>query len=966
MHLIRVIAPLFMLLFAAQNIFSQNPNPNLVPNPGFEVYNYCPDSDSEFPACASWFNPAPNNYSPTPDYYNACCLDYCEVGVPINTAGFGMYPHGGNGYCGLFTHLFALENSREYVVNQLIEPLTADSLYEVSFFVRRSGIATMAAPVSFHFWLDTPVQNATLTNNEWGFAPNGKQTAPITDTTWLEIHFFYLAMGAEEFISIGNNLADNETNLIETLQHPSPCQVNFPGEGYCLIDDVSVQLYPLPYAVIADTTICSGEMATLHAYGYQFEGWALASDPGTIISTDEILEVYPTEEITYRALFGENYQDITLHMVGYPEVDLGPDQALCAGDTLTLDVTQAGASYRWQDDSYASVYSITQPGEYILRLTSQDGCSVYDTLQANFSEWIDLDDDLRLCIGDTLVLGFNQIDGYEYIWSTGSVAEEIEVSTTGWIWLESDNGTCIYRDSLYATAYTYPVFTLGNDTTLCEGESYVLDYTGMAENFLWHVGFSYSPLPYRTIENDGAYKLTLRNYLCATTDTLNVFEFPLDIVELPDDTTLCNNEPLFLSVADHNYTQVWQDGSTLQDFTVSEEGLYWTTISISDCFSSDSIYVNYIDFSFLNFGNDTILCPGETMLLGNGNPEYLYIWQDGSNEESYLVNAPGEYSVIAAYDGCTATAEISIDYYPDQELSLGNDVIVCFESGITLTIEGEWESILWSDGSTGNSLTVDTTGEYWTTVSFSGCYSSDSIYVSYIDFTPPDFGNDTILCPGETLLLGNGNPEYLYIWQDGSNEESYLVDSPGEYSVISAYDGCTASSEIYIDYYPDQELNLGSDGIVCIESDRTLTIEGVWDSVFWSDGSTGHELIADTTGVYWVTANDICTTQSDTIYLSSGYCNCSLYLPYILNTGTLGVNEVNTTQFNCPVTDFSLKIYDPIGKLMAETNDIDWYWQPGPRTAFGVYVFVISYRFEHESEMRYLTQKVLVAERIRN
>ncbi len=290
---------------------------------------------------------------------------------------------------------------------------------------------------------------------------------------------------------------------------------------------------------------------------------------------------------------------------------------------------------------------------------------------------------------------------------------------------------------------------------------------------------------------------------------------------------------------------------------------------------------------------------------------------------------------------------------------------MCEGDTLTLSIAQTSYPIIWIDGTNGNSLDVTVSGDYWATVQDGECISSDTISVYFQALDQIDFGSDTTVCY-ESYLLDALNPGYSYQWQDGSSAQTLLVTEPGTYSVTVTLEDCSSNDTIMIDFEPLQLLQIEGNSSLCNNSSQILSIDGSWQSILWNTGDTSNEIEVDTAGVYWVTAVDICGTRSDTIILTSGLCNCSLYLPYVINTGTLGVNEVNTTRFTCPVTDFVLKIYDPIGRLLSETTDIEWQWEPNTNIAFGVYVFSIRYRFEHESEMRYLTQKVLVAERIGN
>lgn len=74
-------------------------------------------------------------------------------------------------------------------------------------------------------------------------------------------------------------------------------------------------------------------------------------------------------------------------------VDLGPDQTLCKGQSLTIDgsyTVDTGASYLWTADngfsSDQAFVEITQPGTYTLSVLTTNGCSASDTLVVSETE----------------------------------------------------------------------------------------------------------------------------------------------------------------------------------------------------------------------------------------------------------------------------------------------------------------------------------------------------------------------------------------------------------------------------------------------------------------------------------------------------------------------------------------------------------------------------------------------------
>jgi len=67
-----------------------------------------------------------------------------------------------------------------------------------------------------------------------------------------------------------------------------------------------------------------------------------------------------------------------------------------------------------------------------------------------------------------------------------------------------------------------------------------------------------------------------------------------------------------------------------------------------------------------------------------------------------------------------------------QSIALGPDTILCNGEILNLSLSEEFQNVLWSDGSSGNSLTVDSAGLYFVQANGpGGCLLSDSIQVGY-------------------------------------------------------------------------------------------------------------------------------------------------------------------------------------------------------------------------------------------
>ncbi len=220
---------------------------NLVKNPSFEEYYSCPekiDAHGVLTIVKDWFQPT----SGSADYYNVCGMREC--GVPRNKLGV-QYPHSGNGYCGIYC---SKTDYREYLQTKLLDTLQVGKRYELTFYVSLSeyssgSVATIGALFSRNCLQDTGTY--TLMHKEViSVTPTISQTIAtyytpqvqndyfrvLTNTaSWSKISGIFVAEGGEQYLTIGNFLPANQSNLtdLETLTYLLP-------GSYYYIDDISL------------------------------------------------------------------------------------------------------------------------------------------------------------------------------------------------------------------------------------------------------------------------------------------------------------------------------------------------------------------------------------------------------------------------------------------------------------------------------------------------------------------------------------------------------------------------------------------------------------------------------------------------------------------------------------------------------------------------------------------------------
>lgn len=217
-------------------------------------------------------------------------------------------------------------------------------------------------------------------------------------------------------------------------------------------------------------------------------------------------------------------------------------------------------------------------------------------------------------------------------------------------------------DSIFKVSISPDVIVnLGNDTTICQTNTFVLNAGNVGCTYLWNTGSSASTQNLG-ISVSGVYSVIVTNiYGCKGYDTINVVFISFLPVNLGNDTTICIGESVVLDAGISGAIYLWNTNATSQSINVTNAGSYWVAVNSNGCIGSDTIIVNTVPKPTISLGNDTIMCPGDLIVLTPGSGFTQYLWSDGATSNSINVNIPGNYSVTVSNGACFVSDEIIIE-----------------------------------------------------------------------------------------------------------------------------------------------------------------------------------------------------------------------------------------------------------------------------------------------------------------
>lgn len=204
-----------------------------------------------------------------------------------------------------------------------------------------------------------------------------------------------------------------------------------------------------------------------------------------------------------------------------------------------------------------------------------------------------------------------------------------------------------------------------------------------------------------------------------------------------------------------------------------------------------------------------------------------------------------------------------------------NQAVHFVEGDSILLSTGSFETYLWSNGATTQSISVTQTGNYTVSVNNQFGFCGTSLPVAVLVSPPPtaDAGEDSSICEDESEEL-EGAGGLTYAWSPTATLSdpniANPIASPTEtttYSLtVTDIDGFTATDEMTLTVFPTPAAHAGTDTSICLGETYTFTASGGTEYL-WSNGSNmasfAEFLLATTTYSLSVTDVNGCEATDD-------------------------------------------------------------------------------------------------------
>ncbi|SFW78902.1 gliding motility-associated C-terminal domain-containing protein [Chitinophaga sancti] len=426
------------------------------------------------------------------------------------------------------------------------------------------------------------------------------------------------------------------------------------------------------------------------------------------------------------------------------------------------------------------------------------------------------------------------------------------------------------------------------------------------------------------------------------------------VLNLGKDTGICKGNSLTLDIGVDNasagYDVKWSTGASTQQITVSAAGTYSATVTNNGCSATDEIKVTVHEPPVVAI-EDATICEGNTVKLNAYVQGASYLWSTGDTGPSIIVSTTGTYNVEVSLNGCTVGDNATVTVAAAPNVTLTPDVAICTGERTTLEVEPDGGTVVWSDGSTVNTISVSKPGDYWVTVTKNSCVVKDTVSVTSKGNIGLNLGIDKEICAGGSVMLNATNEGAIsYLWNDGSTDPVREVKTPGTYIVkaMDKYCSQTTSDTINVTVAGLQAFSLGKDTTICEGEVLTLNVSaGTGNSVKWQDGASTSWYVVTKAGYYTATIYNDCGGMTAGLTVNYKTCNQTTGVVNAFTPNGDGNNDYFRPGVLGAMIDYELSVYNRWGVTVYSSKEVGSGWDgrfKGALVDEGTYLYIVNYR----------------------
>ncbi|MBL7829193.1 MAG: hypothetical protein JNJ57_21340, partial [Saprospiraceae bacterium] len=409
-------------------------------------------------------------------------------------------------------------------------------------------------------------------------------------------------------------------------------------------------------------------------------------------------------------------------------------------------------------------------------------------------------------------------------WSTGQTAHKIFVTPPGtWSWDVTGIGCEPVHQNNFITidgSFFLGPLEIEGPPAICPFE--IVELTVNTNGYDEFVDFDWNPdgddlSPY-TIQAPGTYTLTVWDaFSCPFTDSYTIPLVPPFVPQITGPIRICPEADTAVLVVQGTYFgYAWSNGDSGNPLVVTEPGLY--EVTATDQYGCTGVGTYGVQSGavdpFSVTVTSTTLCPGQLDTLRVLGGFSSYVWSNGHNGITNIVNQAGTYTVtVTNIYGCTGTASTTVTPLVPPNVAVSNTPLCPGGMATVAVTNGPFTNYTWSTGQNTSAITITNPGNYSVTVSGGGiCATSTNIVVPLAAVPTTVIANpDLLTCTVTTDTLdGSGSSSgsnFPFVWTTlggnflaDQNTLNPVVNQPGTYilSITNQTTGCITRDTVIV------------------------------------------------------------------------------------------------------------------------------------------------------------------------
>lgn len=646
----------------------------------------------------------------------------------------------------------------------------------------------------------------------------------------------------------------------------------------------------LSLSISGDDALCAGDMTTLTANGnFTSFVWSTTATSQTIETGAGNFSVTATDEFNCVYTDSINVENLPL-----PEPEITGLTTFCLDAFTTISVGESYDSYIWSNDATTQSIEVDTEGIYSVTVTDGNNCSASTSVEVLELEQLQpgISGDLEFCAGSsTLLTGEN---GYSsYLWSTGEATPSITVTAPGDYTLSvTDANGCEGSTTVPVIENQLPIPEINTQGYFCESDSVLLNVDNIYIAYAWFDGDTTNQI-YASVAGDYSVTVTDGNG-CKGFTTTTIEEIIPSAPQIEGPFQFCPGTSTTLTGENGFVDYQWENGPSTQEMTVTAPGDY--TLNVIDDYgypSSTTVDVTEFIINDPVISGPLFFCPNtETELSGNTGFAN-YSWSNGTSGQTSVFDQTGIAALtVTDFNGCITSSEVTLDEFEVIPPQITGDTAFCAGQSVVLNGENGYVTYDWSDGQTGQSITVTTGGPYTLSVEdMNGCFSNSSILITENPLPEPQILGSATFCIGSSSFLSADQVYTAYNWSDGSTVNNIEVNIEGTYGLtVTDSFGCIDSTDLTVTQETELQPSIAGPLAYC-ENENTILDAGPGYATYtWSTGATTQTITVSNPGTYGLTVTDLggCNGDSEVDVIENPLPNPNIsgILEYCFNEST--------------------------------------------------------------------------------